>query len=351
MATNRATRYPGRWGAVSADYPMGVPKNRTSDTAKDGSYFEKDWIADYEAYFGAVLDEAGETVDGTTDTAQNSQLHKAMQKAREVSPLNNDWNGYLDPDHQSSLPSGAGYPGNSGGGEVAYAADEEISYGIYAGASGATVSSDDDGWIVSAGSIYKLFTLTAEQLALIDVTTVPIFLKDQAGAAYFVNHNGTTINVTKPSSTTLKVEITSGIFAGLSITKLWRFFVTEKAGYVGELSADDVERSVRGGYIVRTLGDVTARIWPDGKIVQEFLAFHPEALGLRTLDVNIFAMTKLLGTVGGPSATVEPITVQSNFLASPSSIASVDTDTVRVVVNTTDSRAITQSVILTGELL
>lgn len=237
MATNRATRYPGRWGAVSADYPMGVPKNRTSDTAKDGSYFEKDWIADYEAYFGAVLDEAGETVNGTTDTAQSSQLHKAMQKAREVSPLNNDWNGYLDPVHQSRLPAQNGYPGNSGGGEVAYTADEEISHGIYAGASGATVSSDDDGWIFT-GSIYKLFTLTAEQLALIDVTTVPIFLKDQDGAAYFVNHNGTTINVTKPDTTTLKVEITSGIFAGLSITKLWRFFVTEKVGYVGELSVD-----------------------------------------------------------------------------------------------------------------
>lgn len=264
MATNRATRYPGRWGAVSADYPMGVPKNRTSDTAKDGSYFEKDWIADYEAFFGSLLDEAGETVNGTTDTAQNSQLHKAMQKAREVSPLNNDWNGYLDPDHQSSLPAPNGYPGNSGGGEVAYTADEEISYGIYAGASGATVSSDDNGWVFT-GSIYKLFTLTAEQLALIDVTTVPIFLKDQAGAAYFVNHNGTTVNVTKPSSTTLKVEITSGIFAELSITKLWRLFVTEKVGYVGELSADDVQYSLFG-FIRGVISNVNYRIYRDRTI-------------------------------------------------------------------------------------
>lgn len=183
-----------------------------------------------------------QNIDGATDDPSASNDWKVFDGLSESLPLNNDWNGYLDPEHQSSLPSAGGYPGNSGGGEVVYPADTEISHGIFSGSGGATVSSDADGWIISAGSIYKLNTFTDAQLADIDVTTVPVFLKNQDGTPYFVKHNGSTINVTKPSATMLKVEITSGIFAGLSITKLWRFFVTEKVGYVVELSPDTIER-------------------------------------------------------------------------------------------------------------
>lgn len=152
----------------------------------------------------------------------------------EVSPINNDWNGYLDPEHQSSLPAPNGYPGTSGGGEIIYAADQEICYGIFAGSVGATVSSDSDGWTFT-GSIYKLFDYTTEQLADIDVNTVYVYLKDQSGVEYFVDNSTSGVNVTKVGGQ-LKVEITSAIFTG-SLTKLWRFFVTESFGRVTEIGS------------------------------------------------------------------------------------------------------------------
>ena len=78
MAINRSTRYPGRWGAANSNYPLGVPKNRTSATSNDGSYFEKDWISDYEAFFGALLTGAGTSPNGSVDTATSSQLYDAL---------------------------------------------------------------------------------------------------------------------------------------------------------------------------------------------------------------------------------------------------------------------------------
>lgn len=246
MAVNKSTRYPGRWAAANSNYPLGVPKNRTSATSNDGSYFEKDWISDYEAFFGAVMTDAGDAPNGTVDTAQSSQLYQAMQKVREVEPRNNDWNGYLDPAHQVDLPAPNGYPGNSGGGEVSYAADNEISYGIFAGTGGSTVSSDSDGWIFT-GSIYKLFKYTSEQLAEIDINTVPIYLKDQSGTEHFVNNSTTGVTVSKVGSN-LKVELSNSIFSSLGITKLWRFFVTENLGRVVEIDP------------VTSAGNITARI-------------------------------------------------------------------------------------------
>lgn len=78
MAINRADRYPGRWEPANADYPLGGPKNRTSPTSKDGSYFEKDWIADYEAFFQRLIIEGGISVNETPDTAPTSQFYDAL---------------------------------------------------------------------------------------------------------------------------------------------------------------------------------------------------------------------------------------------------------------------------------
>lgn len=173
-------------------------------------------------------------------------------------PRNNTWNGYLDPEHQSSLPAPNGYPGNSGGGEVAYIADDEISFGIFAGASGSTVSSDSDGWIFT-NSIYRIYDYTTAQLADIDVNAVPVYLKGQDGSEYFVNNSTTGINITKPDANTLKVEITDAIFATLGITKLWRWFDTERAGRVVELSAVELVNKIYPKLLnARSLTDVTA---------------------------------------------------------------------------------------------
>lgn len=178
--------------------------------------------------------------DGTISDPSLSNDWKVFDGLSEVSPRNNQWNGYLDPEHQSDLPAPNGYPATSGGGGTAYTVGQEISDGIFAGAGGATVSSDSDGWIVSAGSIYRLYTYTIEQLADIDVNTAPIFIRDEAGNNYYINNSTTGVTVSKPDATTLRVELDSGLFAELGITKMWRWFDTEKIGYVVELSPDEL---------------------------------------------------------------------------------------------------------------
>lgn len=78
MAARKDIEYPGRWLAATPAYPMGEPKNRTTSTSKDGSYLEKKWIQDYEAFFGALLNEAGVSPNGTVDTAESSQFFGAL---------------------------------------------------------------------------------------------------------------------------------------------------------------------------------------------------------------------------------------------------------------------------------
>lgn len=86
MAARKDIEYPGRWLAATPAYPMGEPKNRTTSTSKDGSYLEKKWIQDYEAFFGAGLNFLGEAPDGSVDNATNSQLFRVMREVM-ISPL------------------------------------------------------------------------------------------------------------------------------------------------------------------------------------------------------------------------------------------------------------------------
>lgn len=253
------TEYLRGWGVVGAsDFPPLEWFNAAMFTATQFiAYLHQmgvaEWNASQEYHTGSMVVYSGSIYKSTSDdnignqpdvsdwdsllssSELDSYIDTNVIKTREVTPLNNDWNGYLDPEHQSSFPSPNGYPGASGGGEVSYLEGDVISGKILAGTGGATVSSDSDGWIFT-GAIRKEYTFTSAQLADIDVTNVPVFLKDQDGTPYYVKHNGTTINVTKPNATTLRVEIADGIFAGLGITKLWRWFNTEKVGYVVELS-------------------------------------------------------------------------------------------------------------------
>ncbi|MGL5147352.1 MAG: hypothetical protein ACRC7Q_07675 [Plesiomonas shigelloides] len=71
-------RYPGRWDPTSAQYPQGKFKNRSSPTAKDGSFCEMDWANDWAGFFGAILKNAGVTPNGSVDTAIASQLYSAL---------------------------------------------------------------------------------------------------------------------------------------------------------------------------------------------------------------------------------------------------------------------------------
>lgn len=79
MALNLQNKYPGRFDPVSADYPQGKFKNRSSPTAQDGSYMERDWLNDWAGFFGALLSGAGVTPNGNVDTARASQLYDALE--------------------------------------------------------------------------------------------------------------------------------------------------------------------------------------------------------------------------------------------------------------------------------
>ena len=78
MAIKRDQRYPGRWTPANADFPLGGPKNRTTSTSQDGSYFDREWIADYEAFYQRLMSEAGIAANGSSDTAPTSQFYNAL---------------------------------------------------------------------------------------------------------------------------------------------------------------------------------------------------------------------------------------------------------------------------------
>lgn len=78
MALKLNERYPGRFDNPSADYPQGSFKNRTTPTAKDGSYLEKDWANDKEGFFQSLLSEAGIVADGDVDRVGASQYYEAL---------------------------------------------------------------------------------------------------------------------------------------------------------------------------------------------------------------------------------------------------------------------------------
>ncbi|WJV25929.1 MULTISPECIES: hypothetical protein [Pseudomonas] len=80
MSLKLNERYPGRFNNPSANYPQGSFKNRTTPTAKDGSYLEQDWANDKEGFFQSLLSAAGIVANGTVDTVGNSQFYDSMQQ-------------------------------------------------------------------------------------------------------------------------------------------------------------------------------------------------------------------------------------------------------------------------------
>ena len=156
----------------------------------------------------------------------------------EVTPRDEQWNGFFTIDHLTPLPSLAGLPATSGSGGTVYDVDEEFTLNNFSSAASNTISLDDDGLIFSEG-IYKLFTYTEEQLDLIDVEDVPVYIVGQDGSQHFIKHNGAGVVVTKPDTTTLKVQINNAILTELNITKVLYFFVTNNVGVVPVLSPDE----------------------------------------------------------------------------------------------------------------
>lgn len=79
MALKRNERYAGRFDNPTAQHPQGAFKNRTSPTAQDGSYIEKDWANDWSGLFESLLSAAGLTPDGSVDAVGASQYFNALR--------------------------------------------------------------------------------------------------------------------------------------------------------------------------------------------------------------------------------------------------------------------------------
>lgn len=89
MALKLNERYPGRFNNPSAGYPQGSFKNRTTPTAKDGSYLEKDWANDKEGFFQSLLSMAAITANGSVDAVGASQYAGALMKLVTLSDFAN----------------------------------------------------------------------------------------------------------------------------------------------------------------------------------------------------------------------------------------------------------------------
>lgn len=87
MALQRDTKYPGRFTTATTAHPQGLFKNRTTPTSQDGSYLEKDWLNDWDGFFGSLLSKAGVTPDGNVDAVGASQYFNALLTVASIAPV------------------------------------------------------------------------------------------------------------------------------------------------------------------------------------------------------------------------------------------------------------------------
>lgn len=79
MAYNFASKYPGRWAAATTAKPLGVAKNRTAETSKDGSYMEKTLFDEWTHVIAGVLSSMGVMPDNADDVVGDSQYIRALK--------------------------------------------------------------------------------------------------------------------------------------------------------------------------------------------------------------------------------------------------------------------------------
>jgi hypothetical protein len=247
----------------------------------------------------------GGAVDPVTDTDESHWEEKFTMDVNqlEVLPRNSDWNVFFDPSHQVQLPSPAGYPSDSGSGGTVYGLDDEWSLDCFSGSVGNTISSDADG-VIFTGSIYKKYEYTAEQIALIDETEVPVFIKSQDGTKFNFKNGDIGVTVSK-SGTTLTVTLDAAIFGVTGINKVWRFFVTEEEGNVVELGTSELASKLYDKIMpLRQWRDVTASRLPNVLYtntssfpMEVYILIITTFPGTRTLEINGFPFTQVIDSV------------------------------------------------------
>ncbi|MCK4871083.1 MAG: hypothetical protein KAS93_08240 [Gammaproteobacteria bacterium] len=78
MALDRAVRYSGFWLPGDTARPFGNAKNATTETSKDGSPWEKDYIDDIDSFLQGLLSRNNITVSGIPDTVLVSDTLTAL---------------------------------------------------------------------------------------------------------------------------------------------------------------------------------------------------------------------------------------------------------------------------------
>lgn len=228
-----------------------------------------------------------------------------------VSPLNNDWNGFFDPEHQEQLPSPNGYPSDSSSGGSVYAANDQWSFNCFSSTTANTISSDVDG-VIFSGSIEKRYEFTPEQIVTFGEDKIVVYIKDQDGKEYLFKNGDTGVTVSIVG-TTITVTLSSEIFTIAGLTKVWRFFVTERVGSVVELSVDSLLRLMPRRKVdvtaTRALGVTYTNTTPNTRVV--YFAGLSQSITnfniIATLDSTIVARTDIPSTVeAAVSFTVPP---------------------------------------------
>lgn len=79
MAIDIESAFPGRSNSGTPAYPNGSFRNRSSETAEDGTYLRADWANDIFGFLSRLLDEASITPDGDPDTVLDSQYFTALE--------------------------------------------------------------------------------------------------------------------------------------------------------------------------------------------------------------------------------------------------------------------------------
>lgn len=181
------------------------------------------------------LRDAADQVGGfQTQINQNTADIADGLKSREVKPFNDDYNGYLDPEHTTTIQ----YEDTSDG-TRAFSSNTEIAPNLFVSDTGnVTFSSTGISWL-PGNSLYKKFTLTPAKAALLTVNDFYIYLVDETGLEHNLTNDDTGVTVDVTGSV-VTVSLEFSIFASLSISKVWEFFVTETLGKVAWFTPDDL---------------------------------------------------------------------------------------------------------------
>lgn len=78
MAIRLTEQYPNRVGTPNDDYPHGVPRNKSTPTATDGTPFEQSYFRDHEGFFQGLIETSGITPSGNPDTVEKSDYLDAL---------------------------------------------------------------------------------------------------------------------------------------------------------------------------------------------------------------------------------------------------------------------------------